>query len=282
MNLAKLANGRWSVGIRPDLGGVLTYLRCDGRDVMRPATANSTDPRDFACFPLVPFCNRIGNARFSWGLREVQLERNFPPETHSIHGLGWQSEWTVLAQSQTDILLQHINPGSRGWPWPYRAQMRIALTEAGCSLGLILTNHSDRPMPAGLGFHPYFPRGTDTTLRFCAKALVETGEDQLPTGALLAADHFADFASGAHLPADLVDHCHSGWSGEAQLGMGSADFVMDANGLPHLHLYAPPGEDFFCLEPVSHAPDAINNAPETVTVLAPGNSAFASMRILSA
>ena len=39
-----------------------------------------------------------------------------------------------------------------------------------------------------------------------------------------------------------------------------ASSTIPHSGAPrdHLHLYRPPHADFFCLEPVSHLPDAIN------------------------
>jgi len=49
-----------------------------------------------------------------------------------------------------------------------------------------------------------------------------------------------------------------------------------------LHIYAPPGEDFFCVEPVSHRPDALNAADpaaEGVRVLAPGKSHSIAMTL---
>jgi aldose 1-epimerase len=47
-----------------------------------------------------------------------------------------------------------------------------------------------------------------------------------------------------------------------------------SRSLRWLHIYSPPGLDFFCIEPVSHMPNAINrSAPPAITghkLLAPG------------
>ncbi len=47
---------------------------------------------------------------------------------------------------------------------------------------LVLTNHSDDPMPTGLGLHPYFRRRPETVLRFAADNKLLTDDELLPTG----------------------------------------------------------------------------------------------------
>lgn len=277
-----LRSGDWEAQIRPAIGGVISALQFRGADILQPMPETSTNPLDSGCFALVPFCNRIGNARFIWDGEGIELLRNFPPEPHALHGFGWQSAWSVLTRSDDELLLQHIHTGGKGWPWPYRAQMRMRVTPAGCMIGLILTNFSSIPMPAGLGLHPYFPRSTDTHMQFAAGGIIETGAESLPTGKVLPADSFGDWNAGTRIPDGLIDHCYREWQGEVRITSAAGDIVLDANGAPHLHLYTPPGEGYFCLEPVSHTPDALNQHGQPMTLLAPGNSAFLSMRIRSA
>jgi aldose 1-epimerase len=49
--------------------------------------------------------------------------------------------------------------------------------------------------------------------------------------------------------------------------------------LRHLQVYTPPGQDFFCVEPVSHMPDAINHPGHPMRVLAPGESFTAEIAL---
>jgi aldose 1-epimerase len=44
-------------------------------------------------------------------------------------------------------------------------------------------------------------------------------------------------------------------------------------------VFTPERQDYFCVEPVSHATDAINRAPETMLWLEPGETAEVSMTI---
>ena len=47
------------------------------------------DPLQFASFPLVPFSNRIADGRFEWDGEQIEIDPNFAPEPHAIHGVGW-------------------------------------------------------------------------------------------------------------------------------------------------------------------------------------------------
>ena len=46
--------------------------------------------------------------------------------------------------------------------------------------------------------------------------------------------------------------------------------IQAASNLRYVQIYTPPNQDFFCVEPVSHMPDAINRAPDDMQLLAPG------------
>jgi aldose 1-epimerase len=61
----------------------------------------------------------------------------------------------------------------------------------------------------------------------------------------------------------LVDHCHTGWDGVATIDLGPQRPSLRLSASPELrwlHVYSPTDADFFCVEPVSHAPDALNMA----------------------
>src|SRR5690606_1819164 len=43
-----------------------------------------------------------------------------------------------------------------GWPWTYTARVGYTVDRATLTIDYALTNTADDPMPAGLGFHPWF------------------------------------------------------------------------------------------------------------------------------
>ncbi|TIX50974.1 aldose 1-epimerase [Alteraurantiacibacter aquimixticola] len=286
--LIELSGGGWQAGVLPEMGGWLTSLTCNGTEVLRTMPAGSREPLQAACFPLVPYTNRIADGAFRWLGDTVQLPRNFAPETCSIHGMGWKSEWRVVSGREFKCAMVHewegLGPrpwkaGIDRWPWAYHAQQRIRLGPKGCAITLNLTNRSNVPMPAGLGLHPYFRRRRETRLSFRSNGIWMVDEAQIPTGEIAPSDRFADFASGAPLPAETIDHCYLLWDGVARIKDDLGTITLTATGAPYLHVYAPADGSALCLEPVSHMPDALNQDPAGITSLPPGCSASLQMEI---
>jgi hypothetical protein len=91
-----------------------------------PVSIATGDPYGTASFPLVPYSNRIGNGKFEWDGKQIGLARNFSPEPHSIHGVGFELPWTVRSRADDRIVLElDYRPGA-AWPWPFEAQQIIA------------------------------------------------------------------------------------------------------------------------------------------------------------
>lgn len=283
-----LQGGGWRATLRPEDGGVLGSLTWGGTDILRTMPAGAKSPLDSAVFPLVPYANRIRGGRFDWDGSDVKLPHNFPPETSSIHGMGWQSAWRMVEQRADFCVLVHDHPclgplprqsPIRQWPWSYRATQTVHLEAGGAAITLEVTNLSDTPMPAGLGLHPYFRRRPETRLTFQSDTIALVGEDQIPTGETDKAGLFGDFAAGAGLTDQLIDHSYARWDGRARIEDDLGSIELHASGAGCLHVYAPPDLDILCLEPVTHLPDALNQRPADMIELAPGGSASITLRI---
>jgi len=279
-----LRAGAVEAQLTPDEGGGLSSLRFLGVDVLRPAPIARAGPESLSCFPLVPFANRIDRGRLTWAGRSLRLTPRFGDATHPLHGHGWLSPWRV-GQVGPDAATLEFEFEPDDWPWRYMARQTIRLDERGATIDLELKNTGGQVMPAGLGFHPYFPDrdGARLTARFSGVWL--TNGDNIPVRKA-PPDCFADWVAGAHFPPDtLIDHCHSGWTGGALVEWPARGLTVRLTVSPNLsrmHIYAPPGHDYFCLEPVSHRPDAIN-APDPavggVVALDPRDTLRISMRI---
>jgi aldose 1-epimerase len=117
-------------------------------------------------------------------------------------------------------------------------------------------------MPAGLGWHPYFPRTERTKLTADVQAMWLTDEEVMPT-TLAAPPPKADLTRGALVDAVALDNCFVGWRRRAVIEWPEADtrVVMTSEApLDFLVVYTPRGRPFFCAEPVSHVTDAFNLA----------------------
>lgn len=279
-----LAAGDWRVEVRPELGGAITALTHAGSPVLRPTPAGTDEVLEAGCFPLVPYANRIAGGAFTFGGRDVRLPvlPRFAP--HALHGDGWLNPWTAEALTPTRLALGFAWAGdAEGWPWRYRAQQTLQLDAEGLTVDLALTNDDASDMPGGIGLHPYFVRPDDARLTLAASGVWRTDATLIPE-ALVAPGEVVDFAGGVALAGlPLVDHAYEGWSGEARLAGGGRTIVVQADpGARRAQVYAPPGEAFVCVEPVSHRPDAVNAPAGQATglrVLAPGETMSLRMRL---
>lgn len=267
------------VSLLPHLGGAIGGFSVGGRDILRPTPSDATDPLETACFPLVPYANRIAGGRFTFAGISHALPSSHPVFPYPIHGLGWVKPWAVAEQGEASAVLACSHAADEHWPWDWSATQRFELADDALRISLELVNASDEAMPAGLGLHPYFVRNPDDVLQFEAAGLWEGDEAFIPVRRL-PADALGDFGAGAvPTPRSLTDNCYFGWTGTARWGGGIA---LEARGSSYLHVFAPPGEDFVCIEPTSQMPDAINRpdfAEAGGTVLAPGATQVLELEI---
>jgi aldose 1-epimerase len=288
-DLIHLGAGAAHVDIAPGIGGALAgyWSERDGErlDWLRPMTAAALAAGDVlaaSSFPLVPFSNRIRQGRFSFGGRMVELPRNFDDHPHAIHGHGWQSAWTVDAVgfAQASLSFRH---DADTWPWDYSARQHFSLTPEGLIVVLELTNESADEMPAGLGFHPYFPRNPDTSIVAKVEQVWRTDEEVMPRS-LETPGEFENPALGIRADAVVLDNCFTGWNRHAQIVWPDRHAILmltASSALDYVVVFTPPGADFLCVEPVSHATDAFNLAANggdaAMMVLSPGQTRKVSM-----
>ena len=254
---------------------------------LRPASDVAVSRRDgyeAAAFPLVPFSNRIRDGRFRFDGRDVVLPLNRTPERHAIHGQGWQATWTPREVSTASALLEfHHAPDA--WPWAYRASQRFTLSPTGLTIELALHNDSDTPMPAGLGWHPYFLRTPRTTLTAAVERIWRTDAEMLPTD-LVPSPVTARLSAGVPIDSVSLDNGFTGWSRRAVIEWPERGvrLVMTAERpLDFLTVFIPPSLPFFCVEPVTHATDALNLTGPAAEVgrrsLEPGATLRASLTL---
>lgn len=280
--MIQLAAGEWTASVQAELGGALLALNWRGSPILRPSPNGVEDILQTACFPLVPFANRIADARFVFGSREVTLPTldRFAP--HALHGEGWLLPWAVESLDDQAVVLT-CSGGGDAWPWPWTAVQTIALTDAGLRIDLSMTNRADEPAPAGLGLHPYFHRPVDARLTLQADQVWLTDAREIPHQ-LAPSGELIDWTDGqAFADAPSVDHAYAGWSGLATVaGEGRTAVLRAGDNAGWAQIYAPIGETFVCVEPMTHRPDAIH-APASensgLAVLAPDETLAMSMSI---
>lgn len=150
---------------------------------------------------------------------------------------------------------------------------------------LHLENTGPTPMPAGMGFHPYFTRG-DAVVHFRVAAIYPDAHDtRIPSGPAEPVDPRRDFSTPRPLdPGAFMDFCAPGWDGVARIHWPSWGVGVDIRSdLDHLVFFNPP-KPWFALEPVSNGNDGFNRRTlgdphHGVRVLAPGERFTATMSL---
>jgi aldose 1-epimerase len=293
-----LAAGDAALHLAPAIGGAITGFTWRGAPVLRPTPQDAItagDVRSCACYPLVPYSNRIRDATLRFAGRTYPLAHNFGNHPNSIHGVGWQRAWSIASQTagSIELALRHdAATDAAGWPWSFEARHTLILSTRGdgaATLHATLTIRSlaDEPFPFGLGWHPFFPKTSASRLRFDASGVWRNDATQLPV-ALEALDAATDFSSARSLEGVVLDNVFDGWSGHADLEQPDMTVDIDADSAcGRLVVYAPEGRDFVAVEPVSHETDAFNRAAEGAVntgmrVLRPGASFSCTMRLTAA
>lgn len=274
-----LQAGDWRAELLPERGVAFRSLTLAGRDVLR-RIPDGADPNNgfHGAFIMAPWTNRLEDGRIVVGGVEYRMPINRPNEGNALHGflrdLAWGVEEQDASRAVFACALDHA-------PFRASAQLTVALSDAGLSFALVLTNTGDAPTPMGMGWHPWFARPAGTRLRVAATTIFGRDHRSIATGARPSAGLNGDDAVLLGL-----DTHFAGWDGVATITWpDGTGITMRAAGdwATNLQVFAPRGGDVLCVEPVSHAPDAVNRpanaAHGAMRVLAPGASLDASLMI---
>ena len=282
--MIELRSGSLRAVVLPDAGGGLARLDWLGGagsapapvPVLRPAPDGVALPLpgQLACFPLVPWSNRIAVDGFEFGGRRVVPAPTREGEPCPIHGDGWRMPWFVESQDASSVVLSLYRRDAT--PFSFTAHMAYTLEANALRVTLKVTNNGAHALPFGLGLHPWLPHPEDAQLRARAGGVWLSGADKLPCEHVVLPQSW-DFAGPMPrpLPQGGVDNAFTGWDGSAQVDWPSRGLRLRiAADMDCFILYAPPGKDFFCFEPVDHPINAHNlpggPAANGLTVLAPG------------
>lgn len=214
------------------------------------------DPNRLACYPLVPWSNRISNGGFFIDGARIEVPRNRDDEPWPIHGTGWQRAWQVeyCSDSAARLVLDEIGSG----PHRYRATLHYTLRDNVFDVALGATNRGDTPLPFGLGLHPFFLRHDGVLLTAPASGVwLNDGHTPLPASRATVPPVW-NFAHEADLPEGL-NHGFEGWTGRAVIRWPHRGLRLElAADADRYVVYTPAQEGFFCFEPVDHSIDAMN------------------------
>ena len=277
----KLQNGALRCELKPALGGCIAGLWWGDEPVLQSTPAEKLQSvRQAACYPLLPYSNRMANGVLYWQGKSYALLKNWLPDPHSIHGVGWERAWSVLQATSQSATLTYQHADDAAWPFAFDAQQTFVLGAQGLDMTMRITNRATHDVPVGLGWHPFFVKRPGSQLHFDAQSRWEMGPDQLPT------QRVPSCGLQTHTGELVVDHCFDGWSRQATLR--DAVFTIEVRSdLRHLVVYTLPQRSDIAIEPVSHSNNAFNRSVDGeydaaslgVKTLGPGQSFACTMAI---
>ena len=279
-SLLRLANDTLEVELLPEVGGRLHRLRAHGHDLLLTPDdpgAHRADPVFWGGFAMAPWCNRVTPGPPTLLGERVDLAPNFADGT-AIHGLVLDVPWEVTGGGTLEV----ARKADARWPWTFGVELSVALDEAALALDYRLRNGSDRPMPAGIGLHPWFRRPLE--LRVPARSAYRTNTDSSADPAP-ATDRFDLRRAGE--PAGDLDGT---WT---ELDDPFVDLAWPALGIrarleidaltPHVAVATPTEREAWAVEPQTHAPDPLwrlaAGQPGAPTVLGPGEELGLGLRL---
>ncbi len=299
------ARHRTEVSIAPAIGNIAFEMKVSGTNVFWMPCASVAEfkakPAHLGNPFLAPWANRLDGDAFWANGRKYLLN----PELNNIHRdsnglpihglLQYSDRWEVIACEATEFGA-YLTSRLEFWRYPdYMAQFPFAhtiemthrLEDGELEIHLVITNRAAEAMPVSVAFHPYFtltdaPRD-EWSVQIPARERVVLDDRLIPTGAREP----ASLSGLTPLEDRSFDTVFTGLDAAAEFSVqGRRQKIALRFGpkYPVAVIYAPPGRDFICFEPMSGITNAFNLAerglyPELQKV-APGGKWEESFRIL--
>ena len=266
-----------------EVGGGLRTLALGGREVVDgyPEQSMASGGRGQH---LLPWPNRVGDGRWTWQDRSLQLALSEADKRNAIHGLARWAPWEVVETGTATAVLRLVVHPQPGWPGRLEATCAWTLTEQGLTAELTATNRSVTPLPFGYGVHPYLaPVGElvdDEVLHVPASRRLLVDERSLPVGEEPVDGTAYDFRTPRPVGDTVLDTCFGGLErgadGRAAVRLGATEVWGDeAFGWFQLFsgetLPEPERRRSLAVEPMTCPPDALRSGTDLV-VLEPGQS----------
>lgn len=287
-----------SASIAPSVGNRAFAFTVHGKNLLYFPAPDIAAPRAKSLngIPfLAPWANRMAEGgfwangkkyEFNPNLGSLRLDRN----DIAIHGMLIASPLWKVIDLGADAHSAHVTSRLEfwrypnlmaNWPFPHSYEMTYTLANGTLEVTTKIKNLSAKPMPVVIGFHPFFhipglPR-TEASIHIPARLHVEADKLLVPTGVMK--------------PAELPE-----WISlrDRRFDDGYTDLVRDSDGRaifiekagtkqiqvlfgPHYPVavvWAPPGREFVCFEPMAAITNGANLAHygkyKDLQTLAPG------------
>ena len=273
------------VSIVPSVGNIAYAFTVRGKNILwspfHTLAEMKANPALCGVPFLEPWANRLDQDAFYANGKKYQLNPDLgnirrDQNQKPIHGLLLFSPNWKIAAVQSDGRSAHVTSRLEFWrdpdlmaqfPFAHDIEMTYRLADGALEVETVVINHAGEPMPVAVGYHPYFqmpdiPRD-QCKVHVAAREHLELSPMLIPTGARTP----VTLPDPTPLATTQLDDVFS------KLVRGSnerAEFWMEGGGrkISVIYgpkytvavIYAPPGKEFICFEPMSAITNAFNLA----------------------
>ena len=273
------------VSIVPSVGNIAYSMLVHGKNILwwpfKSVAEMKANPALCGVPFLEPWANRLDQDAYYANGKKYLLNPELgnvrrDPNQKPIHGLLLFSPYWKITKLQDDEHSARVTSRLEYWRYPELAaqfpfahtiEMTYKLANGSLEVETLVENQSSDPMPVGLGYHPYFqlpevPRD-QWKVHVAAREHLELSPLLIPTGARTPVS-LPDPASLATTQLDDVfSKLVRGPDDRAEFwveGGGRKVSVIYGPKYTVAVVYAPPGKDFICFEPMSAITNAFNLA----------------------
>jgi aldose 1-epimerase len=221
--------------VSADDGGRVASLRVGATDLL-VGPDPSLPAAGWGSFPMVPWAGRVRNGRFTFDGVDHQLPINFGD--HAIHGTGFEQPWEIVGRDASSCALSC----QLDWVLGGESEQLIELADDSLTCTLV-ARATYRPMPASIGWHPWFVKPQRTDLQFERMYLRDD-------------EYITDGRTVEPPPPPPWDDCFDSPTATPRLWIGGVE-VSITSDCDRWVVYDMPTHAT-CVEPQSATPDAFN------------------------
>ncbi|WP_076464587.1 aldose-1-epimerase [Actinomyces mediterranea] len=270
------------------VGAALASLKLNDTDII---LGHDADTIAKACqgVTLVPWPNRIADARYVFNGTEYLLDITEPRTGSAIHGFMSWVDWSVVHSDADSTTLGTFIAPRPGYPWALESWVTYALSETrGLTVTITSKNIGSESAPYGVASHPYLTLGETPNasyeLTVPAASVLETDERQTPIAKRPVEELDYDYRQGRILGDQHIDHAFTDidegeWTVTIRDPQSDSRVNLSADA-PWLQIFSAERLDRLgvAVEPMTCAPNAFNSGLGLI-VLEPEESHTMTFRI---
>ncbi len=279
--VVKLADAasKTEVSIVPSIGNNAYDMQVNGKPVLFSPYKSLTEFKEKPALlgvPLLsPWANRLDQDGFFANGKHYLLNPalgnyRYDPNHQPIHGLvSFASEWEVVrvhadgngAEATSRLEFWKYPAWMAQFPFAHTIEMTYRLAKGVLEVRTSILNHSTEPMPVSVAFHPYYqltdaPRD-EWRVHLAARSHYTLSGKLIPSGETKP----IDLPDPVGLAGRQLDDVFGGVvEGEEFSVQGTTQKISIRFGPKYKVgvVYAPPGRNFICFEPMSGITNAFN------------------------